>query len=298
MIDLNKWGLYSLIALFLLFSTKGESWAQQRRAPRTSYHAFSIGYGGAYITDKTLSPLPYGGNTLSIAKRSERLLQKSFPEWIISTDGSFNYGSVFNPARNAAMRHLRVEYSPAILHLFSTPSHWVGGLGGGMRFLGGVRLHSRNGNNPAVVDALASFTVNGLLAYRLPLKEFPMAIRLTAGCSLFGFASALGYGQSYYEWVVDERATLRSLLFTSPLNNNYFATQLTVDIPLGDFCTLQLGYRGNFERTSFRGVVRSQVLHVPMVGFSFEALTYHGRRTAFQTSHKTTLFDTPLNARL
>ncbi len=257
--------------------------------PISTYTAITIGVGGMYNTDQFLSPLPYGGKAYEIGLHTEAPFSATLP-CMIMVDGAFDYALTLNPARNASMTYYRAELHPQVMYLWSLPYDIKFLLGPGLRLGGGGRLHSRNSNNPGSVDLKGDLTVSALVAYRLPSEHWPIAIRLSTTCGLLGFANSIGYGQSYYEQEFLAGGLMKSFSFTAPHNTFYSTSQMRIDIPLWNVCTLQLGYRLQYDYTQLKGLERRHIQHMGMVGFSFESLSFMGRRAARGASHRPFLF--------
>lgn len=256
--------------------------------PISTYTAITVGLGGMYNTDQFLSPLPYGGSAYEIGVHTETPLGTK--PCMIMVDGTFDYSVTLNPARNASMTYYRAEVHPQLMYLWRLPHDIRFSLGPGLRLGGGGRLHSRNGNNPGSIDAKGDLTVSALMTYRLPSEHWPIAIRLGTTCGLLGFANSIGYGQSYYEQEFLAGGVIKSFSFTAPHNTFYCTSQMRVDIPLWNVCTLQLGYRFQYDYTHLKGLERRHIQHIGMLGFSFETLSFVGRKAARGASHRPFLF--------
>lgn len=264
--------------------------SEEESLPRSTYTAVTVGMGGMYNQDQYLSPLPYGGKSYSISVHSEVPVGRVPSAWMLMLDGTFDYAFTLNPAGNAGMTYYRGEFHPQAMYRWQLPRGLNLLAGPGIRIGGGGRLHSRNGNNPATLDAKGDLTATVLLAYRIPSETWPVSIRVWTSYGLLGLSSSIGYGQSYYEQQFLAGGALKSLAFTAPHNASYSTTQARIDIPLWNVCTLQLGYRLQYDQLFLNGLVWQHTQHVGLIGFSFESLYFLGRRATTSGLHQSALF--------
>ncbi len=281
------------IAIFLssllLLSTPRAVFAQ---APQSStYQATSLGVGGILLEDEYLTPLRYGGTQWSLRTEQEKPLTAEFPS-LLHWESALAYASALNPAHTAKMDFVRGELLAEGLYLWQLPYGIKLAAGPGVRCTIGGRLHSRNGNNPATLDAKGDLTIGTTLAYRLPFEDWAVALRWRNVYGLLGVSNHLGYGQSYYEQEYVQNGVVRAFRLTHPFNQSYFTTRITMDIPLWDICTLHLGYQYSFDRSSLQNRIRSVQGHIGFIGFSAERLSFWGRKSSRSNAHQTLLFDT------
>lgn len=277
--------------LLLLVGAICTSLSAQNTPSSSSYRAISVGIGGAILSDEYLTPLRYGGSIYGLRWEEEKALKLSLPI-LLHSDASFAYATVLNPAYTAKMDFIRGEFQTEGLYLWQLPYGVKFATGPGVRLTMGGRLHSRNGNNPATLDAKADLTIGTTIAYRLPFETWPIAFRWRVTYGLIGLSNHLAYGESYYEREFIRNGVARSFLFTHPFNQNYFATRMTIDIPLWNLCTLHVGYQWSYDKSSLKRRIRSAESHMAFIGFSLEQLTFKGRKAMRNETHRTLLFDT------
>lgn len=274
-----------LVVLLSPLSLRGQTEVQP-----SFYSANAVSLGGLLLSDEYLSPLDYGGMTVGVRTDNELPLSKRLP-LMQHSNGALSYGLTFNPARSAGMHFVRAELHTETLYLWSLPHGIKLAAGPGIRTTFGGRLHTRNGNNPSTIDAKGDLTIGGLLAYRLPNDNWPIAFRLRTAYGVFGVANRLGYGESYYEQEFVREGIVRAAGVTHPFNTHYLNSSLSVDVPLWNVCTLHLGYQWSYDYSRLKERVRSVHSHVGFVGFSFEGLYFRGRNAAKRDTHRTVLFD-------
>lgn len=262
------------------------------RTPRPVHYSeqmrsLMIGGGGLLLKDSYLSPLSYGGYTLSVlSERSYygyRRGEVDAPFWAVNllpspwrtTDTrwlhrevmSFDYGNTLSPARNASIRRLQFRLDRTLS--YRTLSGGWGDLfvGGGLTAgLGGL-YHSRNGNNPATAKVDFSLTTSILYTYRLPWERLPIRLTLHSTAELLGLSFAQGFGENYYEFYRYEPNVLSRLHLTHPLNRFASRTNVRLDIPVWDYLTLNLGYRCQLLSWKLNHTTNRQLDHTAYIGF-------------------------------
>ncbi len=280
--------LFILLLLFSFYSSHPLS-AQDKSG--TTYNNVSIGMGGLVLQDDYLSPLSYGGTVYSLQANQE-IPYTRFPHLLFHTQESLLFANTYNPSHTAGITFFRVEFVVTPTYLWSLPYGIKTGLGGGIRASFGTRIHSRNGNNPASIDAKSDLVIGGLLAYRLPFEKWPVAIRLRATYGLLGIANSLAYGQSYYEQAFIGKGIPSAVAFTHLLNTSYCSSSLQIDVPLWNVCTLELGCQWSYDRSFLNKRITKMHSIVGTFGIAFESLHFRGRKAAHNTTHPSLLFDT------
>lgn len=269
----------SFIFLILLLSSAFGLFSQEAPKSTTTYLSFKGGVGGALITDEWLSPLRYGGTSYSLTGEGEFPLMKDSP-WMLRLATDLQYAHVLNPAGNASIDYFRTELIPEVMYRLFLPHGFSLAVGPGICISGGTRSHSRNGNNPISVDAKANLTAAVLVGWRVPSYKWPIAFRLYANINTIGVGNKIGYAESYFEQEFVDKGFIHSALFMHWGNQLQSILAFTVDVPLWNVLTLQLGYKMNADIARISDRKRSGITHMGMVGISFETLWFRGRRAA------------------
>ncbi len=280
--------ILTLLALLLLPTFFFHLRGQDRRAV---YNSFSIGLGGQKITDEYLSPLNYGGWAISVQMDKEMPIAKIKPLMFYS-HLSVQFAETLNPSRTAAIVSFRGEGLLVPHYLFSLQYGIKIGLGTGVRASFGTRLHSRNGNNPITLDAKADWIVSSLLAYRLPFRKWPVAIRLRTHYGLLGVANSLAYGSSYYEESFIGKGIANAVAFTHIANSFHTSSSLNFDIPFWNLVTLQLGCKWDVDRAFLNNRLTYMHSIVGTLGIAFERISFFGRKASYNKQYPSLLFDT------
>lgn len=290
--------LFWLIVLALRGNVFGQfepsqfSKALFNKTPRPVYYneqmrSFQLGSGGLLLRDAYLSPLGYGGYTLSVLSERSHFGYRSdvagvstlranlLPSpwrvvderWLHHQMMSFDYGTVLNPARNANIRRLQFRLDRSLAYCTYSSGWGDLFLGGGLTLGVGGHYHSRNGNNPATAKVDMAFTANVIYTYQAPWKVFPLRLTLYNTTELLGVAFAQGFGENYYELYQYEPSVLSRLHITQPLNRIGNQTRLRLDLPVWDYLTLSLGYRFQLRSWSPNHTPNSQLDHTGYIGF-------------------------------
>lgn len=225
-----------------------------------------LGAGGIKLSDSYLSPLNYGGYTLSLQtewmryryraqptdgglwrKLTDRLLG-TYPRqidqrWLIHRLVSVDYGSTTNPAGNASIMRLQGRWQGNLLYRLAQ-GHWGQiDLGPGYSLGVGGLYSTRNGNNPATLKADLGLTLGAHYSWRASWRVLPMAVRLSGVLDLVGTQFSQQFGESYYELYLVSEAWRQRLSFTHLGNQLGAQLRLSIDVPVGDLGIVSINYR-------------------------------------------------------
>lgn len=300
-------GLIVGLALFLIGNAcRGQEqrglWRTLFTSPQEAYYneqmrAWHIGLGGHILHDQYLSPLNYGGYTISImGERSyfgyKRLHQKGYASiptfipsqlrtiderWLHHSSVTFDYGTTLNPAGNASIRRLQVHLGRSLGYRVLQSKFGTIFLGGGaLANLGGL-YHSRNGNNPATGKISLALTANLTYSYQLPLYGFPARLTLTGRATLLGLSFSQEFGENYYELYQYNPKILSHLYLTHPLNKQGLQARLRLDLPIWDYFTLSLSYRLQADSWQLNNISNRQINHTAYIGIVTYVKPFGGR---------------------
>lgn len=275
------------------------------KAPRPVYYneqmrSFQIGAGGLLLKDSYLSPLNYGGYTLSVLSERSHFGYRSCSEHVSSLQANllpspwrtsdtrylhhqvltFDYGTALSPARNASIRRLQFRLDRSLTYRALFSAWGVLFVGGGFTAGVGGHYHSRNGNNPATAKVDLALTANVLYTYQAPWGSFPARLTLHNTTELLGLAFAQGFGENYYELYRYEESVLSRLHLTLPTNRLANQTRLRLDLPVWDYMTLSLGYRLQVRTSQINHTANRQIDHTAYIGFVSHLRPLGGRLQA------------------
>lgn len=253
----------------------------------SSHTTVAATVGGIVLQDEYLSSLRYGGMVYGVELTEELPL---FPQWMLFLEGSFQRANTYNPARTALNAFMRGHTSVAGLYRWVLPHHFSIATGPSLMISGRYISNSRNTNNIISVGAGLDAGVAFMLGYRVPSPKWPLSIRMKGALALLGLTHHIGYAESYYEQAFHQEGIARSLRITHPLNNRRSHLRLGVEVPLWHVCTLQVGYRWDWEHSTYGQRRRSLLLQQATLGFSWDFLRFTGRKGALSSLERETFF--------
>lgn len=278
-------------------STEGTQYQQKMRegccstaTPERHYNvqmrASYIGAGGLVLADRYLSPLSYGGYTLSMQHERARYLYRT-PEgcapslwarlsgsaprtenrrWLWHSFISGDYSSTTNPAGNASIMRLQGRFDTSWLYQLYSGRWGQLGVGPGYTLGIGGLYSSRNGNNPATLKLDQSLTLSMHYSYRLPWVSFPLLVRLSSRTDLLGMQFAQQYGESYYEMLYVSQSLGKNLALSHLGNQLGQQLRLSLDVPLWDRGIVSLSYRLQHRAWRVHQVFNRQTDHTLSIG--------------------------------
>ena len=267
----KKWSAAFLIGL--IFSTTVFSQSEpDSLCVKPVNRAVLAGIGNASLVDTYLSPLQYGGITLSLLYdqlngsrffNQKLLFQHRFQVEISSTR---------NPAETSSEYFGMISYGITGFYPIAKTSKlkFFAGAGWDMG-IGGI-YNVRNSNNPGSLKVSTSLNLSAMAIYNW--KKF--TFRWQAATPFAGMYFSPGYGQSYYEIfsLGNDDGTVILGSFHNQLGlRNYF----TVDYPVGNF-TIRTGYLGNYYRTDVNNLITKIISHQFMAGLAMESLNFGGKK--------------------
>lgn len=260
-----------------------------------------LGIGGIVLRDTYLSPLRYGGYTLSYLGEYSRLGYRlrrgdgesipsrlpafwptaprvADPLWLHHRAVSLDYAHTLNPAGNASIRHLQLRLDRSLMYRLGQGSWGRLYLGAGLRAGAGGLYSSRNGNNPATGRVDLALTATLRYGYQFPWVRFPARVRLMAWGDLLGMAFAQEFGENYYELYEQQSSLLNRLTWTHPANTLGYRLLLALDLPVWDYTTLSIGYRVQGRHAQLNHIRSRQSDHTLYLGITSYLRTHRGRQ--------------------
>ncbi len=223
-----------------------------------------IGFGGIMLKDEYLSPLNYGGASISFMGESNRFayipkvsgyqdLFNSYlePKLLVQNLYSFDLGRAYNPAQNGTMYQLAFRWDRGYMYRLMKGSFGQAHAGLGLKADFSMLYNLRNGNNPVNTDVSLALTAQLHYAYRLKWKLCPLLIRLSSTTDLLGLRHAVGFGESYYHAYGEDFNLGQHLAFVSLHNEIVEQFRLSLDLPLLNCFTLSLSYRAGLNKFDY-----------------------------------------------
>ena len=260
------------LAVLLLFSLPASPTPAQTPTQagddslRTTRHTQLFGVGRTNLLDTYLSPVEYGGTSLYLLHRSERLAR--WGKGRVSVQGTYA-GSIALPRSSADDdKAMDGSIEAAVAWHYNFPRTAAGtrlALGGMAGTTLGFTYLMRGGNNPAQgrLTADAALTLRATYAFRCLRR--PMALALQTDIPVAGVMFAPHYGQSYYE-IFALGQTDRNVRLTTPFSAPSLRLLTTLHIPLGR-ATLSVGYRADVRQSDTGGLKRHLWNNQLVVGY-------------------------------
>lgn len=258
-----------------------------------------LGAGGLLLAEDYLSPLSYGGYTISLQHERARHLYRTpseedaslwqrikgtaprtaDPRWLWHQFFAADYGSTTNPAGNATIMRLQARYETAWLYQLYQGQWGRLRLGPGLAIGVGGLYSTRNGNNPATFKQDNSLTLALSYDYRLPSPSFPIQLRLMSRMDLLGTQFSQRYGESYYEMLYVSEALDHRFALVHLGNQLSQQFRASIDIPIWDRAIVSLSYRFQHRGWEVNGLRSRQTEHVAGIGFVQYIEPRGGRQT-------------------
>lgn len=267
---MNSFTAGTKIIIVLLLTVCSSSLHAQESVLQSTNQATLLGIGKTFLTDTYLSPLEYGGLSMSLLHdrigptryfNEKLLLQQQFQMQLAFTK---------NPAASASEYFGELAYYVNGLYPFLRNERFRFLAGGGLdASLGGI-YNVRNSNNPGSLKTSVNLNLSAMATYNWQRLTF----RWQMSAPFLGLFFSPGYGQSYYEIfsLGNGRGTIRLASFQNQLAlRNYF----TVDIPVNNV-TIRTGYLADFYRTNVNDITTVIISHQWMVGLAVESLNFGG----------------------
>lgn len=257
----------------------------------------SLGVGGIILKDEYLSPLQYGGFTVSYTNETSQLryrplshgvpftqrLLGNIPReasntWLSQRHFIVVLGQSKNPAGNATISHLQARLSGSRQYNIYQGEWGRVYLGPGYTLGAGGLYSSRNGNNPATLKLDGSLSLMASYSYRLPWIKFPALIRVSSRTDLIGVQWGQEYGESYYELYYLTEAWHKRFALTYLGKSLGQEFRLNIDLPIWDRVVYNIGYRYQHRTWTHSGLYNQMSEHSISLGITRYLRPMGGRK--------------------
>ena len=228
-------------------------------------HSFVLGIGSSHQLDTYLSPLNYTGYQVSFVRETLRMTRLAHRRVSFQTlwQGTFSQTSNISGTATDFGGHIGYD---ALWHYNWTP---VKGLrlmaGGAIGADAGVLYNSRGGNNPAQGRVCVDLSASVMAIYKFRLWGLDLGVRYQANMPVAGVMFSPQFGQSYYE--IGSGYADGNACFSYPGNAFSLWQQLTLDIPLGKYTVMRVGYLCDIRQSHVHGIKMHDRSHSFMIGF-------------------------------
>ncbi len=256
---------------------------------------YYLGVGGMKLLNEYLSPLSYVGMSYSFALEQNSFAYSyhkpehfSFKSWssykallhpanyrklsskILNYSMlQFHLGELYNPAKNAAISSFVFQGDRAWLYRVHQSRFGSLDLGLGLKLDCWLLYQSRNGNNPADIDASLALTGMANYSYRLPLRSCPILFRVTNILDLYALRHGMNYVEGYY-FAYGEKEKLWEHIHSRFLGQQWVdQLKLSLDVPVFDLFSLSLAYRYDLNTSLLRSNRKQYQGHRFLFGLSY-----------------------------
>lgn len=211
-------------------------WAQEEKRPIKSVYSVGVGYEKAY--DDYLSPVSYGGTTLSIRGRWLKAMPANPRRLVMQFDAAITSGFLESKA-GASLYDLGIQWSWGMKWRGNAGPVQIAG-GGCLGLEAGALYAPKNGNNPADARASVGLAIDASAAWPTRIKGLPLLISDEVSLPTLSAFFSQQYGQSYYEIYLGDR---KDLVHAGWWGNHFgISNLLACDLDLGS-TALRIGYR-------------------------------------------------------
>ncbi len=280
--DLHSFVKHFFIVFWLSFAVNFSLCAQSEKGSTgsviyTTYVSHQLGYSSSQRYNAYLSPLKYKGAALFYRMRTEFPLSQQKNRWLVSSEAGFGWDRLLNAAHSAQMTVYTGNFALSVHHLKPLANRLMLGVGSRLEWNTDVMLQSRNQNNPNDIEVNLDLQPSFLLAYEMQIGRFACRVRLDTYLSLLGIGFCTDYRESYWQAILLKRLS-QSIEFHSLHNRMQLASQLTLDFPIANVCTLQFAYKWQTSGRLVNNLYKQNASHYLGVGISTHLQFFPGYR--------------------
>lgn len=271
------------VVVGLLFSplVKSQSDSLPEVALSTATHRAGISW--VEINDPYLSSLQYSGIGFRVEMQEQRYLQPTDDRFSMVNRLTGLAAITTNPASTAQIETVAGAYALGIRYHYRPFEKWVILMGGNVEGEFGVRVNSRNVNNPVNLDIAGNLNATLGASYLLPTRRRTLKFDAQAEMPLVGVMFVPYPGLSYYELYLSKQ--LSEAIFLSSLHNRQGGKlALSVEVPFRR-STLHAGWRYTELKYKGSGPVFAISGHSFMVGITYDVVRSSGRQTRFPANY-------------
>lgn len=272
-----------VVGLFVVLSTLLSAQADTIPVYALTTATHRAGMSWIKLNDPYLSSLEYSGAGLRVELSEQRYLRAGDNRFSMLNRLTGLAAITVNPASTAEIETVTGDYTFGIRYHYQPLEQLVIVAGGAMEADIGIRVNSRNVNNPVNLDIAGN--LNATLGARYLLTTRKRTIRFDAGAEvpLLGVMFVPYPGLSYYEMYLSKQ--LSEAIFFSSLHNRQGARySLSVDFPFRH-STLHAGWQYHQLKYQGSGPVVTIAEHSLMLGISYELFRSSGRMSRFPANY-------------
>ena len=229
--------------------------------------AFTLGVGTDHLCNTYLTPIHYSGWRTELGYERLQAMKFNPEQWIMRLDLRFWLGRDHNPAHTASIVQMGFRPSWSMLWRHRVGDGFTLAVGPNIGAeIGGLYL-SRNGNNPASVQASVNVGATAHAAWNGRILGLPLTLRYQPTMPLMGAFFMPDYDELYYEIWLGNHSKLAH--FGWPGNFFRLDNLLTADLHFGN-TNLRLGYRCEIFSSKANNIVARDISHIFVIGLTTE----------------------------
>jgi len=240
----------------------------------TTAHRVMMGISTLSLYDDYLSAEPYNGLGLQLNHATSRYPSNRETRYFFQQDMELVTASTQNRAGSASMSYTNIQYAWGALFTLKPFYGIKAALGPMIGASGGLRMNSRNVNNPINVDLLGDVQLAGNLTYDFPIGLTTIRLKASLRAPVLGVQFAPVRGISYYEMLSFGQFE-NAFHLTSFYTKNAWSGQYTVDIPLHTL-VVSLGAMHRYSLFKANDMLFKQDNWSFQVGCTFDLLLFSG----------------------
>lgn len=251
------------------------------QALSTATHRAGISW--VKLNDPYLSSLEYSGMGLRVELSEQRYLRATDKRFSMLNRLTGLAAITLNPASTAEIETLAGAYAFGIRYHYRPVDRLVIMPGGSLEADFGVRVNSRNVNNPVNLDIAGNLNATLGARYQLPVFRRTVLLDAFAEVPVVGIMFVPYPGLSYYEMYISKQ--LSEAIFLSSLHNRQgLKTGFSVDVPFRH-STLHAGWRYHLLKYRGNGPVVTFTEHSLLLGISYDVFRSSGRKSKFPAGY-------------
>lgn len=240
----------------------------------TTTHRSMVGLSTLSLYDDYLSAEPYKGLGLQVNYATSRYPSNRQTRYYFQQDMELVVASTLNRAKTASISQTSLYYAWGMLFTLKPFYGIKAAVGPMIGASGGLRMHSRNVNNPVNVDLMGDVQLAGNLTYDMAVRAAVIRFKASLRAPVLGFQFAPLRGISYYEMLTFSQFD-DAFHFTSLHNKNAWSGHYTVDIPLHAL-TISLGVLHRYALFDANDLLFKQDNWSFQAGCTFDVLLFSG----------------------
>jgi len=283
MCDSRSSRLIAVVVMCLLASALVRAQVDSFPGYALSTATHRVGLSWVQINDPYLSSLQYAGMGLRLELLEQRYLRAGDDRFSMLNRLSGLAAVTMNPASTAQMETVAGAYAFGLRYHYRGIEQLVLLAGANIEADFGVRVNSRNVNNPVNLDIAANLNATLGARYLLPTRRRTLQFDAHTELPFAGVMFVPYPGLSYYELYLSKQLS-EAVFFSSFHNRQGAKWSLSVDVPLRR-STLHAAWRYHHTKYQGSGPVFRFDEHSILLGITYDLFRSAGRTRQFPSNY-------------